>query len=542
MGRHANPDIRRAYAEFQDTDTPSKCNKVRCLHCGYVRAKNTTRQIEHLQECQAYLATPEAQAHVLAQEQQQQQQQQEQRSQNGAAPAPGPSQILNGQHPNPNLQINRRGPHSKRGRDGQPIAPSVPIAPHFTPSLTSHLLATCAGPFAQATQQPFLSHAGCGSLAIGPCSQWLAQDAHMARGYIRFIGQLLAKMRLPLTQNSQFHPIYRTMDLLISALNNTRREMQFFEITATKYGLGIGGEPPSPITRSMLDMFVSASSTSASLLEGMVALWSAQHCYRSAWLYAHSFSTSISTPSNDSHIVALHQALIPNWTSPAFAKFVDATRALVDELANITTTRDGKEEMQRCEEIFRQTCWLQQRFWPDVDGMGEEAARAMGPPRMGPEMRGPPPPPPPHNGVNGPVMPGHAMQAPSMSGMSNMNNNMNVPMRGPMNGPMHNGPMSNPANTAPMSATRPNNGPISGPRNTNAPANQPPLNNSPLTTTPMTNNAPLNAPNNHSNTSVDNTDNDENDDEEEEEEEEEEEDTANSFGANSSMENGEQTS
>ena len=70
--------------------------------------------------------------------------------------------------------------------------------------------------------------------------------------------------------------------------------------------------------------------------------------------------------------MALHQALIPNWTSPAFSKFVDATRVLVDELANTTTSPNGKEEMLRCEEVFRQICWLEERFWPDVDGMGEE--------------------------------------------------------------------------------------------------------------------------------------------------------------------------
>jgi hypothetical protein len=105
-------------------------------------------------------------------------------------------------------------------------------------------------------------------------------------------------------------------------------------------------------------------------------------CSRSAWQYASSFSNSLSSTSNEPHIVALHQALIPNWTSPAFSKFVDATRALVDELANITTARDGKEEMVRCEEIFRQICWLQERFWPDVDGMGEEDETA----RMGPAM------------------------------------------------------------------------------------------------------------------------------------------------------------
>ncbi|KAJ8118702.1 hypothetical protein OPT61_g372 [Boeremia exigua] len=377
MGRHANPDIRRAFVEFQDTDTPSKCNKVRCQHCGFVRAKNTTRQIEHLQECQAYLNSPDAQAHIAA----------TQASQSivEATIPQGPSAILNGQQPNPNLQVNRRGPNTKRTRDGQPIAPN-PVQQHPAPSLTNHLLSVCSRPFAQATQQPFLSHAGCGSLAAGPLSQWLVQDGHYSRGYIRFVGQLLAKIRLPQTQNSQFHPMYRTMDLLISALNNMRREMQFFEITATKYGLALSNEPPSPITRSLLDLFVSASSSSASLLEGMVVLWGTEHCYRSAWQYAASFSTSLSTPSNENHIVALHQALIPNWTSPAFNKFVDATRALVDELANTTTARDGKEEMQRCDEIFRQICWLEQRFWPEVDGMGEDndGAQLSGRAHMGP--------------------------------------------------------------------------------------------------------------------------------------------------------------
>ncbi|CAI6334875.1 unnamed protein product [Periconia digitata] len=383
MGRHANPDIRRAFVEFQDTDTPSKCNKVRCLHCGFVRAKNTTRQIEHLQDCQQYLASADAQAHL--QQPLSQQPPQHQQSQDGTQVDTTVTQaggVLSGQHPNPNLQVNRRGPNTKRARDGHPIAPHPHIQPSISPSLTAHLLSISASQFTQATQQPFLSHAGCGSLAPGPLSQWLVQDGHYQRGYIRFVGQLLSKIRLPQTQNSQFHHMYRTMDLLISALNNMRREMQFFEITATKYRLTLAQEPPTPITRALLDLFVSASSSSASMLEGMVVLWGTEHCYRSAWSYASSFSNSLSTPSTDSHIVALHQALIPNWTSPAFNKFVDANRALVDELANITTTRDGKEEMTRCEEIFRQICWLEERFWPDVDGMGEEDDSARLPPGM----------------------------------------------------------------------------------------------------------------------------------------------------------------
>lgn len=232
-----------------------------------MRAKNTTRQIEHLQECQAYLNSPEAQAHLV-------------QNPDGTPIDPNMPQssgVLTGQHPNPNLQVHRRGPNSKRARDGQPIAPHVHMPPSVSPSLTAHLLAVCATQFTHATQQPFLSHAGCGSLAPGPLSQWLVQDGHYARGYVRFVGQLLAKIRLPQTTNSQFHPMYRTMDLLISALNNMRREMQFFEITATKYGLTLSHDPPTPITRAFLDLFISTSSASASLLEGMVVLWGTEH-------------------------------------------------------------------------------------------------------------------------------------------------------------------------------------------------------------------------------------------------------------------------
>ena len=89
-------------------------------------------------------------------------------------------------------------------------------------------------------------------------------------------------------------------------------------------------------------------------------------------MYAQSFTSTLSGPSSESQIAALHQSLIPNWTSPAFSKFVDACRGLVDELAISPTIANGKEEMQRCEQVFRQVCWLAERFWPDVDGMGEE--------------------------------------------------------------------------------------------------------------------------------------------------------------------------
>lgn len=163
-------------------------------------------------------------------------------------------------------------------------------------------------------------------------------------------------------------------------------------------------------------------------------------CLRTAWQYASSFSSSLSTPSTESHIIALHQALIPNWTSPAFSKFIDACRALVDELANITTARDGKEEMMRCEEIFRQICWLEERFWPNVDGMGEENDSGRLGPNLGPMGAGM------ENamnngmssGMNGPMqMNGPQMNEPQMNSLNNGLPNGPMQMNGQMNGQMN---------------------------------------------------------------------------------------------------------
>lgn len=139
--------------------------------------------------------------------------------------------------------------------------------------------------------------------------------------------------------------------------------------------------------------------------------------------------------------------MIPNWTSPAFNKFVDATRALVDELANTTTARDGKEEMQRCDEIFRQICWLEQRFWPEVDGMGEDnnVAQLAGPAHLGPMGAGL------DNGLNNNAISGNPMSNQSMNSgpvnrgrmkSNSMNTNLSTNLNGSM-GPQINRPGMN---------------------------------------------------------------------------------------------------
>lgn len=195
---------------------------------------------------------------------------------------PAGQNIYQGKAPNPNLTVkNRRGPYNPRQSGGAPVTPIRPMPPpgppQPTPTLAGHLLSRDPAAVQAATQSPFLSHAGCGTLSAPALLHWLTQDAHISRAFVSFVGTLIGKIRLPETGNSQQHTTYRAMDLLISTLNNVRREMSFFEVNAGKYGLTIGGEEVKPATKGYLDLLASASSPSASLLEGMVVLWGAEH-------------------------------------------------------------------------------------------------------------------------------------------------------------------------------------------------------------------------------------------------------------------------
>jgi hypothetical protein len=245
--------------------------RVRCKSCGYVRAKNSTRQIEHILTCKEFLNSEEGQRAAA----------------NGElvpAPlpaAPGSNEIWRGKAPNPSLTVNRRAPqktprHSGNNMGSTPSrAPTGPPRP--APSLATHLLALNAAAVISATQLPFLGHAGCGTLSAPALLQWLNQDSHISRGFVSFIGTLIGKVRLPETANSQQNTTFRTLDLLISTLNNVRREMSFFEATAQKHNLTLGGSEAKPATQALLDLFANACSPSASLLQGLVVLWAVEH-------------------------------------------------------------------------------------------------------------------------------------------------------------------------------------------------------------------------------------------------------------------------
>jgi len=247
-------------------------------------------------------------------------------------------------------------------------------------SLTDYLLKTNEDGFKKATQSPFLEAAGAGRLGKEVLSRRLSQDRLYAQGYVRFIGMMLAKMRLPTTVGRSAMP-WRLTDILISSLTNVRRELGFFEDTAKNYGLDLDcpdlGENtygPTPVTRAYLDLFINAASPGASILEGLVCLWATEKCYHTAWLYARHSMLEQTTQGNqhpgahmDADGGALREEFIPNWTNSEFGEFVQQLEDLVNELAGFGNDWAFEEERGKCEEVWKQVLWLEERFWPVLE-------------------------------------------------------------------------------------------------------------------------------------------------------------------------------
>jgi thiaminase len=372
--------------------------------------------------------------------------------------------------------------------------------------LTAYLLASTPDALTRATTHPFLAAAGRGTLPKPLLSQWLSQDRLYAQSYIRFIGLLLSKIRLP-AQNPT-SAIHRTtseqhaINVLIDALVNIRTELAFFEKTAADHGLDLTAIPaeegrctltscgsgssitnsagistsgsgscpgstggcnarallqndaagtrptgaekidshglclsqgecqmpsgsdvcnPAPqsntqtvsdealaadhaqtpepaavggsvgsgvnsdlercgtiffcasrTTKAYIDMFMSAGSSGASVLEGMAVLWATEVCYLRAWRYAarcmrEDKSSEGNDFSGDADGGALRGKFIDNWSSVEFEGFVNQIGDVLDEMAGQIKGAEETETMRgRCLEWWRQIVWLEERFWPEL--------------------------------------------------------------------------------------------------------------------------------------------------------------------------------
>lgn len=278
----------------------------------------------------------------------------------------------------------------------------------MTTPLTTHLQQTHPTLFHHATQPPFLHAAGTGTLPKPLLSTWLSQDRLYAHAYIRFIGALLAKVVVPLHNPDPTKPAAstvesRAVDVLVDALVNIKAEIHGFEDVARQYGLdleklpdhnhnhnnttdggddnkdededGEGGEKkgvfgPTPITHAYIDLFMSASSPGATLLEGLAVLWATEFSYLRAWQYAAGLSASTASSCGqhgDADGGALRGYFIPSWTSAEFEAFVGRIAGVVDGLDAAVKGAEHKEDLLgRCRGWWRQVLWLEKRFWPEV--------------------------------------------------------------------------------------------------------------------------------------------------------------------------------
>jgi thiaminase len=108
----------------------------------------------------------------------------------------------------------------------------------------------------------------------------------------------------------------------------------------------------------------------ASHLKGMNRnLLMPRQCYLTAWTHAKSHMTdATSGEEHNSATRALHAAFIPNWTCPEFLDFVHECADVLNAVAAEEGIESNakKEILTRCENVWKQVLYLEERFWPDV--------------------------------------------------------------------------------------------------------------------------------------------------------------------------------
>ncbi|KAF4556393.1 Hypothetical protein D9617_1g082700 [Elsinoe fawcettii] len=235
----------------------------------------------------------------------------------------------------------------------------------MAPKITDRLMSLDPPGFKAATQHPWLRLIGQGKLPPNAQLEWLQQDRIYALSYVAFAANLLGKVSIPTSSDRSSTLEWRIADMLIEALDNIRRELAMFEgILKKHFNWGETVEMPqaSTTTRIYQQLFAAATASNTPLVVGLAALWATERCYLESWRFAKQQNTAsaVQYPGDD----VVRQVLIPNWTSSEFEAFVNDIGDLLNDLAAQSSTT--QEEISKCEEMWKQVLWCEERFWPQV--------------------------------------------------------------------------------------------------------------------------------------------------------------------------------
>ncbi|KAI6044012.1 heme oxygenase-like protein [Pisolithus marmoratus] len=214
-----------------------------------------------------------------------------------------------------------------------------------------------------------------------PYEEAITHPIYAAQAYPRFIALLITKVPLDSTDPSVQDRSRRTLQVLVGCLDNIVREVNFFEDTARKYDLDIGGvkqgEGQVWLERKATRDYTAEMARVASLStleDGLVFLWAMEKVYLDAW----SNVSSVLCTKPDSELGKTGEALRDlsySWSigNSDFSKFVDGIGILVDEyltplFQEVSKDRGSKhgEVIVRAERIWARVVELEAEFWPEL--------------------------------------------------------------------------------------------------------------------------------------------------------------------------------
>jgi thiaminase len=181
---------------------------------------------------------------------------------------------------------------------------------------------------------PFVAQTSAGTLPRSAFDRWLIEDSYFVRSFRAFLTDLTA-----------IAPDDEAREVLAGGLAALVPELELFETAAAERELDLGTEP------SLLNLGYSSYLT-ASVRDGwpvgITVLYAVEKAYYDAWASVRD-TTGPATQ---------YAGFIANWSSPAFAAYVDKLGALVDReelTADLVTA-------------FDRVVRFEQAFWDLVAG------------------------------------------------------------------------------------------------------------------------------------------------------------------------------